>query len=300
MAKVIVPGLGTLLLGLGVAASAILGPLGLGVIRFRTSANVELQFVGGEIVSLLVVAPLAIVAGVLWLRGHRLAPALSLGPALYAVYTYTSVVVGQEYAQYPGNVEYFFPLFAGLVALGVAIAAASRSWLARQHVELPGEGTRRVLAGAFLVLGVFFALTWAAQIRQVLSGDPTLEYLEAPTLFWTIKLLDYGFVIPVLLATGIGLLRRWPGATAAAYGLITFSACLALAISGMAFAMLVSGDPSAEPVMLGVALAAGLGLAAVAVHLFRSGYVSPLDEREPRLRLVPDPASMGDRQTGVG
>jgi hypothetical protein len=296
----VIPGIGTLLLGIGVAASAILGPLGLGVIQFRTSANVESQFVGGEIVSLFVVAPLAIVAGVLWLRRHRLAPALTLGPALYAIYTYLTVVVGQEYASFPGNVEYFFPLFAGLIALSVTLAAVSRSRLARQHLKLPGEGARRLLAGVLIAIGVFFALAWAAQIRQVYGGDLSAEYLEAPTLFWTIKLLDLGFVVPVLIATGAGLLRRLPGATAAAYGLVTFCACLALAIAGMALAMLVNGDPSAQPVMLGVTLAAGLGLAGVTVHLFRAGHVAEADDQSPRLRLLPDQPLTGDRRTGAG
>lgn len=69
-----IAGFDALVLGPGVAASAILGPLGLGVIRFRTPPNMESQFVGGEIVSLIVVALLANMAGGLWLRrgcSHR-------------------------------------------------------------------------------------------------------------------------------------------------------------------------------------------------------------------------------------
>jgi hypothetical protein len=91
-----VAGLGSIALGAGIATAAVLGPLALDVIRFRTSDHLENQFVGGEIVSLGVVAPAAIAAGALWLRGHRLAPVVALGPSLYAVYTYTTAVVGQE------------------------------------------------------------------------------------------------------------------------------------------------------------------------------------------------------------
>ncbi len=65
-------------------------------IKFRTSGNIETQFMGGEIVSLGLVAPALIGAGVMWLRGHRLAPAVAIGPALYAVYTYFTVLGGQE------------------------------------------------------------------------------------------------------------------------------------------------------------------------------------------------------------
>ncbi len=92
-------GVGAMLLGSGIAISAVLRPLALKIVKFRTSDSIENQFVGGEIVSLTVVAPALIGAGVLWLRGYRLAPAVAIGPALYAAYTYTTVVVGQEYAR---------------------------------------------------------------------------------------------------------------------------------------------------------------------------------------------------------
>jgi hypothetical protein len=86
-------GFGLLLLGIGVAANAFLGPLLLGVIRSHVSHAMENQQIGGEIISLFVAAPVAVVAGTLWLRGHRLAPLLAIAPALYAIYTYVTFVV---------------------------------------------------------------------------------------------------------------------------------------------------------------------------------------------------------------
>ncbi|CAA9549189.1 MAG: hypothetical protein AVDCRST_MAG70-776 [uncultured Thermomicrobiales bacterium] len=263
-------GLGSIVLGAGIAISAILGPLALKVITFRTSANLENQFIGGEVVSLGVVAPAAIAAGVLWLRGHRLAPALALGPALYAVYTYTTVVIGQEYARYDGNVERFFPLYAGLVAGGAAIAVAAWSRLGETQVPTPSDRLRRTVAGIFLGLGSFFALAWAAQIRLVVIGQPTAEYQEGPTIFWVIKLLDVGFLIPLLIATGAGLLGRKPAAIRAAYGLSAFASCLVGSIAGMAVAMEVKGDPSAQPAMLAILLPATAGLAFTTSRLLRS------------------------------
>lgn len=263
-------GIGSIALGTGIAVSAVLGPLVLEVITFRTSDHLKTQFVGGEIVSLAVVAPAAIAAGVLWLCGHRLAPALALGPALYAVYTYTTVVLGQEYTRYNGNVEQFFPLYAGLVAGGAAIAAFAWSQLGETAVPVPPDGLRRTLAGIFLGLGSFFALAWAQQIRLVVTGHPTAEYQEGPTLFWVIKLLDFGFMIPLLLATGTGLVRQHPVAIKAAYGLATFATCLAGSIAGMAIAMEVKGDPSAQPAMLVVVVPATIGLALATKRLLGS------------------------------
>ena len=69
-----ITGLGTVALGAGITVAAVLGPLVLRVIKFRTSANIENQFVGGEGVTLAVVAPLLVGAGVAWMRGHKLAP----------------------------------------------------------------------------------------------------------------------------------------------------------------------------------------------------------------------------------
>lgn len=265
-----VAGFGSIALGTGIAMSVVLGPLVAKVISFRTSPHLENQFVGGEIVSLAVVAPTAIAAGILWLRVHRLAPALALGPALYAVYTYTSVVLGQEYTRYGGNVEKFFPLYAGLVAGGAAIVAVAWSRLGETEVPAPRDGLRRTVAGVFLGLGSFFALAWAQQIRLVVTGHPATEYLEGPTLFWVIKLLDYGFMIPLLLATGIGLIIRHPVAIKAASGLSVFATCLTGSIAGMAIAMEVKGDPSAQPAMLVVLMPATIGLALLTKRLLET------------------------------
>jgi hypothetical protein len=263
-------GYGSIALGAGIAVSAILGPLVLRAIHFRTSANLEQQFIGGEVVSLVAVAPMATAAGVLWLRGHRLAPPLAPGPALYAVYTYITAVLGQEYPRYDGNVEKFFPLYAGLVAGGGVLAARAWRELGRTPAPVPPSRLRRALAGIFLGLGSFFALAWAQQIRLVYQGAPPQEYVEGPTLFWLIKLLDFGFMIPLLLATGAGLLRQQQWAIKAAYGLATFATCLAGSIASMGIVMQAKDDPSAEPAMLVVLMPATAALGYVTWLLLRS------------------------------
>jgi len=275
-----VAGLGSIALGAGIAAAAILGPLALNVVAFRTSDHLKNQFVGGEVVSLGLVAPAAIAAGVLWLRGHRLAPALAFGPALYAVYTYTTVVMGQEYARYDGNVERFFPLYAGLVAAGAAIAAVAWSQLGETALPEPADGLRRATAGVFLAIGGLFALTWAAQIRLVVGGNPSAEYAEGPTLFWLIKVLDFGFVIPALLATGVGLLRRRPAAVKAAIGLAAYGTCLVASVAGMGVAMEATGDPSSDPRLLAAVLPMAGGLALVTGRLLHS-YARETGEHRP-------------------
>jgi hypothetical protein len=273
-------GTGSVVLGIGIAASAILGPLGLQVIRFRTSDALTNQFVGGEIASLALVAPAAVAAGILWMRGNRLAPALTLGPALYSVYTYTTVVVGQEYGRYDGNVERYFPLYAGLVACGTALAVIS--WSRLGSTSLPKRMTK-VAGMLFLGIGSFFGLAWIAQIRLVYTGSPPSEYLEGPTLFWVIKYLDFGFVIPALIVTGWGLLRSHPIAIKAAPALAAFATFLIASIGGMAIRMEVANDPSVQPAMLIVLAPATVGLAAVTISLLRS-YLAGTAESGSRLQ----------------
>jgi hypothetical protein len=200
-------GVGLIALGAGLAASAILGPLGLGLITFRVSASAESQLLGGEIVSLLVAAPAALVAGVLWLRGHPLGPALGIGPALYAVYTYLQFILGPDYSRYPGNNEAFFPLYLALTILGWAVAL--RAWVALPPMGLVGPSTlaRRGLAGQLIGLDGLFALAWAGSVAGVLGGAAGPDYAADPTLFWLVRTMDLAFVIPAGLLAGVGLLR---------------------------------------------------------------------------------------------
>lgn len=267
-----VTGLG--LIGIGIAASSILGPLALNVIRLRTSESIENQFIGGEIVSLGLVAPVAIAAGVLWLRDHRLAPALALAPALYAVYTYASVVFAQEYTRFDGNAERFFPLYTALAGGGAAIAISAWSRLASRPVAVPSRRLRRTLGSILVGAGSLIALAWAQQIRLVVTGHPMTEYLDGPSLFWFIKFADFGFVIPAMLATGAGLFRSNPTAIRAAYGLSGFLTCLAGSVMGMGIAMALKADPASQPALLVVLIPATLGLAAVTAVLLHS-FVQP-------------------------
>ncbi len=264
-------GLALLVLGLGVASSAILGPLVLGVIEFRVSDNAERQLVGGEIVSLLLAAPIAVAAGALWLRGHRLAPALALGPALYAVYTYVQLILGSEYQRYDGNNEYAFPFYLALIILSWVIALRAWAVLDAAPLPPPPAGLRRALAGLLIVPGLIFALAWAAGVVDVLDGGAASQaYREDTTLFWLVRLMDLAVVIPAALIAGVGLLRRAPWATRLGYACASFLTLEVGAVAGMAAIMALRHDPSASPVLLVVSVAIALSLTAVTALLLHS------------------------------
>ncbi len=256
-----VAGFGSLALGAAVATSAVVGPTLLKIVKFRTSHSVETQFIGGDIVSLALVAPVLIGAGALWLRNHRLAAAATIGPALYTAYTFVTVIGGQEYRRYPGNVEKFFPLYVSILGGAVALTFYSWSKLAEAGIPPPAQGLRRAFTWVFVGIGGFVALAWAAQIQAVMSGHPPADYESAPALFWLIKTLDFAFCIPALIATGVGLKRRSPLAARATVALAGFSTYLIASITGMAIAMQVRDDPSANSTMIFVLVPATVGLA---------------------------------------
>ncbi len=236
-------GVASIVLGVGIAANALLGPLVFGVIKLRESANMENQLLGGELTSLLIAAPMAVAAGILWWRGNALAPFIAIGPAGFALYNYIQFVLVPDYSRYTGNNEFFFPLYLALVIL--AWALIWRAWHALARGELAPLGARlsRAVGAMCVLLGSAFALAWFATIAAQLAGTSTAEYVEHPTAFWLVRLMDLGFVIPLALLVGIGLLRRTAGADRGAYAFIGTQTLLICAVAGMAIRMWVRGDP---------------------------------------------------------
>lgn len=258
-------------LGAGVAANALLGPLALGVIRSHNSASGIHQLIGGEAISLIVVAPLSVAAGALWLRGHRVAP------ALYALYTYTTEIVVAQYARYPGNSERFLPLHIGLLALGGTVAVAAWSALESAPPPIPTPRLRAAAAIALLVPSALFALNWLGQLAAYTGGERSQAYRDDPILWWLIKGLDLGILIPLSLTVGIGVLRNRPSAARAAPGLAGFLACLVGSVAAL----------------VAVAALMALGIGGVAIPLICGDGTQPglpaepaSARRKPRITLA--------------
>ena len=71
--------LGLTVIALGLAAVALLGPLGSDVIAYHVTTTLRSQTIGLDAASLVVVTPLALGAAVLALRHPLLGPVLALG-----------------------------------------------------------------------------------------------------------------------------------------------------------------------------------------------------------------------------
>ena len=264
-------GVGLVLLAAAVAVVAVLGPLVFDVLRYRTSATSMNQIVGGDAAAVFVVVPVTVAVGVLAFRGHPAAPVLALAPSIFVVYTYTQLIVGNEYVRLPGNVERFFPLLLGVFILAAAIAL--RAWSSVPAGQLPPASVRSdrmagvllLVIAAFVVLGLHLP-TYLDAMRD---HPAAVQYLSSPTPFWLVKLMDLGIVVPAAITVGIGALRHRPWARKPVYAILGAYTLIGASVAGMAITMVVRDDPDASvATVIGMSALAG-SLAAVTWYVYR-------------------------------
>ena len=235
-------------LAVGVALAALLGPLTGGPIRYHVSNDALNQVLGGDLVAVALVAPVSMFAALLAWRRHPAAPVVALGPAVFAVYTYTQLAIGGDYARYEGNSERFFVLHLAIFVLGSAIAL--RSWGMIKALRFPPMTRRsgRVMGSFVIVVAgfVLIGLHLPTLIDAWRDQPERPEYLADPGVFWVVKLMDLGIVVPTLTAVGVGLLRRADWANKAAYGALGWFALLGSSVAAMAVVMQVNADPAAS------------------------------------------------------
>lgn len=282
-------GVGFLVLGVGVAVCAILGPLVLDVIDYRTSVTSLNQIVGADAAGLVLVAPMSVVAGLLVLAGRPGATLLGLAPAVFVAYTYTLLIVGNEYLDEPGNVEQFFPLLLGVFILAAALIVVA--WRASSFEPLPVTSRRVDRVAGFVLLAVASFIVIGLHLPSYLdslSEAPTnAGYLSSPTAFWLVKFMDLGIVTPVALVAGVGMLLRRPWARRPVYALLGGYALLGASVAAMAVTMSATDDPDSSLGMVAASSVAALVLIALASYLYR-----PLLRRD---RLIHDLPSLEDQ-----
>jgi hypothetical protein len=264
-------GAGLVVLGAAVAAVATLGPLMFDVVRYRISPTSLNQIIGGDAAALTVVAPITVAVGVLAIRGHPAAPVLALAPSIFVVYTYTQLILGNEYLRLPGNVERFFPLLLAVFILAGAIAL--RAWNSIPAARLPATsaGVDRTAGVLLLVIAAFVVvgLHLPNYLDAMRDHPGTVQYLSSPTAFWLVKFMDLGIVVPAAIAVGVGALRRRPWARKPVYALLGAYTLIGASVAGMAITMVARHDPDASAVTaVGSVLMAAL-LAGVTGYVYR-------------------------------
>lgn len=181
---------------------------------------------GGDLLTLLTV-PVVIWAAVRARAGSARAHLAWLGLLLYYAYTYVMYAfapftdVFLAYVAIMGLSSY--GLLDGLLRLDVAAVAESL-------VDAP----RRATGWFLLVVSGLFTMMWLAMIVPAIPGglpDGRMTYDIASA----VHILDLAFVLPLLAATGMMLLRGHPAGPALAGVLLVLKSTLGLALLSMSF-----------------------------------------------------------------
>ena len=231
-------GFGMVSLGLGLALNTILGPLFIGAISYPFTQTVYYETLGLEAVSLVLIAPLAVAAGILALRGHPAAAVLALGPAGYSVYMLLQYVVGPQYATYQPSIAFHL----GLFVLGALLLL--RAWATVDAGSLPSVS--RGWAVVTFLLAAFVASRWLPAFAGMVNSESVPAASPDLTMFWSIFLLDMGVMVPATVATGVALLLRRRWAVKALFGIIGWFALVPPSVAAMSIVKLVSADPLAS------------------------------------------------------
>jgi len=263
-------GLGLIALGIGLAVVALLGPLVTGVIEYHVTETLRNQTIGLDAVSLLIVAPLSLVAALLVFRRHVAGPALALGIGAYTSYMLVQYVLGPEYLRLPGNNELLFPLYLALFALGWIVVLAAWNALDTERVPHSRRRDRRIGRVVLPILAFLaFSRYLPALVDWMSSSPEDGGYRAGPTFAWAIAMLDLGVFLPATVAACVGLVRAKPWAHRALYLVVGWFGLVGPAVAAMAMTMYINDDPNASGVAASFMTALGVAFTVLAAFLYR-------------------------------
>jgi len=226
-----------------------LGPIGQGIIQYRTSQSGIWQISGQDLANLVLIAPILLIGGILCLAGRTGSKYLLILTPITLMYTGLSVGIGQEWSNsaYSGNVEDYWWLFGILVIGGLVLLLGSLSMFTEADAPDFKPGGLRIYVGLMTVFFLLFAVMWISQIQQVTSvGDlPDGSYKEAPTVFWVIRYLDLGISIPLGFLALFLMLSKPKKAYSILLLFFGFFITTGTAVDMMAIVQVLNGDTGA-------------------------------------------------------
>lgn len=254
-------------LAAGLATLAALGPLLLDVVDYRVTETLRNQTIGLDVVSLAVVAPVALVAAVLTARGRAAGPALALGIGAYVTYMQLQYVLGPDYLGLAGNNERIFPLCVALFALGWLVTLGAWTELVRHTLPFTRRRDRLLGRVVLPLLAAAAFVRYVPELAGIMAGSGSDGYRAGPSFFWAIALLDLGVFLPLTVLTCVGLVRGATWARRALLAVAGWFAFVGAAVAAMAIAMVANGDPTASTGNAVFMVALGAAFAALALSL---------------------------------
>jgi hypothetical protein len=152
-----------------------------------------------------------------------------------------------------------------------AWSAVDREWLAPQSRV---SDRKRI----WVMLGVagYIALgRWLPAVLDLTSGQPTNpDFLENPTAFLLIGILDLGLVVPAAIVVAVGLGRGAQWARTGAYAVIGWFALVPASVAAMSITMWINDDPNADSGRMTLFVVAAVVFTAGAALLYRPLFIA--------------------------
>jgi|1186.fasta_scaffold09540_4 hypothetical protein len=259
-------GLLLLLLAAALLVNSVIGPLGADLVDYPITETLRNQLIGLEVLTVVLVVPWCVFAGIRALRDDPGSALLAFGPASYTLYMFVQYVVGPEYADYRAVTL----LHLGLVTLSSGLTLWA--WGLSRSATLPvaSARTERVYGAVMLGLALFVVLRYAgAVIGSFSSTQIPEEFASARTFYWSIYLLDLGLVVPGTIIGAVALLRSRRLGARALYAVTGWFALVPPSVTAMAVTMLVNDDPNASTVTVIALTIASLVFGTFALIVYR-------------------------------
>ncbi len=231
-----------------VAALAILGPLVLGAIQYRTSQSAIWQIEGGDAVNLVLIVPVLVIGGILLLlRRDGAKYFLILAPITMFSIAFEAGV-GNEWSLYPGNAERYVWLYIVEIIVALLLLVGTMPLFSEADVPRFSKRGLRLYAAFVIVLLVGFAFMWLGELVEVATTGNTASgsYAAAPVAFWMVRFMDLGVTIPLGFLGMYLLLTRTDRAYALVLLFFGFFVTMGTSVTAMGLVMFLNHDPQAQ------------------------------------------------------
>lgn len=231
-----------------VATAAILGPLVLGVIQYRTSQSGIWQTMGVDAVNLLLIVPILVIGGILLaLQRDGAKYFLILAPVTLFSLGFEAGA-GQEWSLYPGNAERYVWLFIIEVIVALVLLVGTLPMFSERDVPQFGKRGLRIYVAFVTLLLVLFTVMWLQELVQVATTGNTASgsYANAPVAFWLVRFMDLGVSIPLGFLGMYLLLTRPERAYSLVLLFFGFFVTMGTSVTAMGLVMVLNHDPEAQ------------------------------------------------------
>ncbi len=176
------------------------------------------QALAQDIANLAVASPAWLILAALALRGSLRAYLLWLGVLTFTVYNYVIYTFSIPFGP-------LFLLWVAVLGLSLYALIGGITAIDRKVVESRFSNRRavQIVAWFLIVVAILFGLLWLSEdVPALLSGSTPKSVGEMGLPTNPVHILDLGFFLPAVIATGVGLLKRKPLAYTLAPSFVVF------------------------------------------------------------------------------